>query len=111
MRVRDLVERYGLEVAAGEAGLDREVSVGHCGDLLSEVIANAVYGSVWITVQGHQNIVAVAVLRDISAVVIASGNRPDKETCDKADAEGIPLLTWKGNAYELAGKLYNEGLA
>ncbi|BCS95442.1 hypothetical protein DSLASN_10740 [Desulfoluna limicola] len=111
MRVRDLVERYGLEVEAGEAGLDREVRFGHCGDLLSEVIANAGQGAVWITVQGHQNIVAVAVLRDLAAVVIASGNRPDKETCDKANAEGIPLLTCKGNAYELAGKLYTEGLA
>ncbi|SCY21638.1 DRTGG domain-containing protein [Desulfoluna spongiiphila] len=110
MRVRDLVERYGLEVEAGETGLDREVRFGYCGDLLSEVIAHAGQASVWITVQGHQNIVAVAVLREFAAVVIASGNRPDKETCAKAEAEGIPLLTWKGNAYELAGQLYGEGL-
>lgn len=111
MRVRELVERYGLEVEAGAAGLDREIAFGHCGDLLSEVIAHAGQGSVWITVQGHPNIMAVAVLRDLAAVVVAAGNRPDKETCAKADAEGIPLLSWKGNAFELAGKLYSQGLA
>ena len=111
MRVRELVELYGLDVDAGAQGLDREVVSGHCGDLLSDVIANAAKGSVWLTVQGHPNIVAVAVLKDLAAVVIASGHRPDKETCDKADAEGIPLLRWQGNVFELAGKFYAEGLA
>ncbi|MCG8471982.1 MAG: hypothetical protein MI742_09010 [Desulfobacterales bacterium] len=111
MRVKDLVERYNLEVEAGEKGLNREVQLGHCGDLLSEVIANAGQGAVWITVQGHQNIVAVAVLRELAAVVIASGNRPDPETCEKAEAEGIPILSYAGQAYELAGRLYSDGIA
>lgn len=110
MRVRDLVERFNLEVEAGESGLDREVQLGHCGDLLSEVIANAAKGAVWITVQGHQNIVAVAVLRELAAVVIASGNRPDQETLAKADAEGIPILTYSGQTYDLVGQFYGEGL-
>ncbi|WP_300674978.1 hypothetical protein [Desulfoluna sp.] len=110
MRVSEMIERYGLKVEAGEGGLDREVRAGYCGDLLSEVIANAAAESVWITVQGHQNIVAVAILREFAAVVISSGNKPDKETMDKANAEGIPLLSWKGSAYELVGKLFSEGL-
>lgn len=110
MRVRDLIERYGLELKAGEAGLDREVCSGYCGDLLSDVMAHAGQGAIWITVQGHQNIVAVAVLRELAAVVIASGGRPDSEACGKADAEGIPLLTWNGTSYQLAGQLFGEGL-
>ena len=110
MRVRDLVEHYGLNVEAGEKGLDRTVSAGYCGDLLSEVISHARNGSVWLTVQGHQNIVAVAILRDLAAVVITSGNRPDEATCERAEREGVPLLTWKGATYDLAGKLYADGL-
>ncbi len=110
MRVRDLVEHYGLGVEAGAKGLDRMVSSGYCGDLLSEVISHAGNGSVWITVQGHQNIVAVAILRDLAAVIIASGNRPDEATCEKAEREGIPLLTFPGTTYDLVGKLFTAGL-
>ena len=111
MRVRDLVEKYDLDVAAGKAGLDRKVQLGHCGDLLSEVIAAAEQGAVWITVQGHQNIVAVAVLKELAAVVIAAGHVPDAATCEKADAEGVPILLYAGQAYDLAGKFYGEGLS
>jgi hypothetical protein len=63
MRVKDLVKKFNLPIAAGKNGLEREVKSGYCGDLLSEVIANAPEGCAWMTVQGHQNIVAVAVLR------------------------------------------------
>ncbi len=60
MRVRDIKEMLGLELVAGSSGLDRMVQGGYCGDLLSDVMANAPQGGVWLTVQAHQNIVAVA---------------------------------------------------
>ena len=62
MLVKDLVEKFDLSIAAGKNGLDREIMDGYCGDLLSEIMGNAPAGCVWLTVQGHQNIVAVAVL-------------------------------------------------
>ena len=63
-----------LEAAAGRNGLEREVNAGYCGDLLSDVMANAPVGCIWLTVQGHQNIVAVAVLREMAAVIL-TGDR------------------------------------
>ena len=66
MRVKDLVEKFDLTIAAGKKGLDREVLDGYCGDLLSEIMGNAPTGCAWMTVQGHQNIVAVAVLREMA---------------------------------------------
>ncbi len=110
MRLRELVEFFGLEVAAGANGLDREVKEGYCGDLLSEVMANAPLSCIWLTVQGHQNIVAVAVLREMAAVVVAGGRSPDRETLARANQEGIPILTWPRSAFELAGKLYTAGV-
>lgn len=110
MRVRDIVEKFGLEVVAGEAGLDNDLTAGHCGDLLSEVMGNAAAGSVWVTVQGHQNIIAVGVLREMAAIVITRGGTPDSETVEKANGEGLPLLTYDGSAFELSGKLYAEGI-
>lgn len=110
MNVRELVESFDLEVAAGAHGLDREVMGGWCGDLLSEVMANAPLGCVWLTVQGHQNIVAVAVLREMAAVVVTGGRLPDAETLTKADREGIPIARARQSAFELAGRLYASGV-
>jgi len=110
MTVNDLVERYSLKVFAGERGLKREITDGYCGDLLSEIMANAAEGCVWLTIQGHQNIVAVAVLRDMAAIVVAGGQTPDEETLQKANQEGIPILLWPGSSYQLAGRLYAIGI-
>lgn len=108
--VKDLVEKFGLQTAAGEKGLERLVKSGYCGDLLSDVMANAPEGCVWLTIQSHQNIVAVAVLREMACIVITGGHTPDTDTIDKAGNEGIPLLLWPGSAYTLAGSIYSAGI-
>jgi predicted transcriptional regulator len=110
MIVADLVQQFDLSVAAGEAGVHREVAGGYCGDLLSEIMANAPIGCVWLTIQGHQNIVAVAVLREMAAIVITGGQQPDETTLEKANQEGIPVLLWAASAYDLAGRLYAAGV-
>ncbi len=110
MTVEELIKDLELEIVAGERGVGRQIENGFCGDLLSDVMGNAPSGCVWITVQSHQNIVAVALLRDMAAIVIAGGFSPDKDTIERADQEGIPLLTWPDSAYDLAGKLNNLGI-
>ena len=110
MQVADIVKTLGLTVAAGQSGLSREITGGHCGDLLSEVMANAPIGCVWLTIQVHQNIVAVAVLREMAAIIIASGQMPDAGTIKKANQEGIPLLTSSQTSFELAGRLHATGI-
>lgn len=107
MQVKELVEKFDLSVAAGKTGLDREVMDGYCGDLLSEVMGNAPAGCVWLTVQGHQNIVAVAVLRELAAIIITGGQKPDEETTRKADQEGIPVLLWPDSSFRLAGRIFS----
>ncbi|MBW1641720.1 MAG: serine kinase [Deltaproteobacteria bacterium] len=110
MIVKDIVNRFGLEVLSGKEGLDQKVMGGHCGDLLSEVMGNAPVGCVWLTVQGHQNIVAVATLREMAAVIITGGQTPDPENIKKADTENIPILLYPGLAFDLAGQLYEAGV-
>ena len=63
-----------------------------------------------MTVQGHPNIVAVSVLREMAAVVLTGGRAPDPDTVSKADQERIPILLWPGSAFELAGRLYAAGV-
>ena len=110
MTVKDLVDKFELKTAAGEKGLGRLVKAGYCGDLLSDVMANAPEGCAWLTIQSHQNIIAVAVLREMACIVITGGHTPDTETIDKAESEGIPLLLWPGSAYTLAGSIYSAGI-
>ena len=110
MTVKDLVEHFGLQVAAGKKGLSRSVRNGYCGDLLSEVMANAPEDCVWLTVQSHQNIVAVAVLKEMAAMILTGGQVADDETIAKADAEGIPLLQWAGSTFDLAGRIHAMGI-
>ena len=110
MKVRDVQRLLELKSATGEKGLDREVSGGYCGDLLSDVMANAANGALWITIQSHQNIVAVAVLRELSAIVLVNGRLPDEDTRSKAEEEGIPILLSSLSSYDLACRLCAQGV-
>lgn len=110
MNVKELVQRFNLQVAAGQEALDRRIQGGYCGDLLSDVMANAPDGCIWLTVQTHQNIVAVAVLHEMAAIVLTGGHAPDQETIDKAEEEGIPILMWPHSAFVLAGQVHAAGV-
>jgi predicted transcriptional regulator len=110
MKVRELVGLLELRVAAGADGLDRDIRGGYCGDLLSDVMARAPIGCVWMTVQGHVNTVAVAVLREMAGVILTGGREPDEETLRKADAEAIPILGSPLSSFELAGWLHGLGV-
>jgi predicted transcriptional regulator len=111
VNLKEIVEQFDLRVAVGQNHLDRRITGGYCGDLLSDVMVNAPIGCVWLTVQTHQNIVAVGVLREMAAIIIAGGQSPDDETLKKAGVEGIPILLWPSSSFELAGKITQAGLS
>ncbi len=110
MTVNDLVGSLPLTVVAGQDRLTAEVTGGYVSDLLSNVMGFATPGSVWVTMQGHQNVVAVASLAGLAAVVVAGGVAPEPETVAKAEAEGIVLLTTSLSSFELVGQLYRSGV-
>jgi predicted transcriptional regulator len=110
MRLRELVEKLELTVHAGEAGLDHEVSGGYVGDLMSDAIARAAPGSVWVTVQTHANVVAVAVMKELAGVIIAGGRPPEAETLERAVRERVPLLSSALPAYQIVSQLCASGI-
>jgi len=97
-------------VAYGEEALDREVTGGYTSDLLSDVMANSRRGDIWITLQVHPNIVAVAKLKEIAGIIMINGRQPEKETLDKAKNEELPILLTDMPAFELVGQLYGMGI-
>ncbi len=110
MNLAELVERLDLAVYAGREGLARTVGGGYAGDLLSDVIAHGKKDRVWVTIQVHPNIVAVAVLKELAAIVVANGREPAAETVDRARKEGVPILGTTLTAFEIAGKLHGLGV-
>ena len=80
-------------------------------DLLSDVMANCKRNHVWITLQCHPNIVAVAALKWLTGIIIINKRKPDEETVKKAKTEKIPILTSELPAFELIGRLYEMGIS
>jgi serine kinase of HPr protein (carbohydrate metabolism regulator) len=108
MKVSELVKKYNLKVFSGGQGLENKIEGGYVSDLLSDVMGNAAEGEVWITLQIHQNVIAIASLKDLAAVILVKDLEPDQETLEHSKEEGIPLLGTDLSTFEMAGKLYNE---
>ena len=83
---------------------------GYASDLLSCVMSGAAHKSVWVTLQAHINIVAVASLLDLSAIIITEGAKPDEATIAKANEEGITLLSSEEPTFSVVGQLWSLGL-
>ncbi|MDL2239679.1 serine kinase [Bacteroidales bacterium OttesenSCG-928-L14] len=106
MKISDLKEKLQLKTF-GNADADKDILGGYASDLLSDVMGNANEGDVWITMQTHKNIVAVASLKDIAAIIISNGSLPDDDTIEAANTEGISLLGSDFGTFKLCGEIYN----
>ncbi len=102
MKLRDFVNDMGLRVFAGEDNLDTEVTGGYCGDLLSWVMGRAKPGDMWITIMSNLNTVAVAVMSDVAAVLMAEGVEPGDDVIQRARERDVVLLGSDEPIYELA---------
>ena len=107
MTVSDLVNELGLKGFSGKEGLDREVTGGYVSDLLSDVMGKAAEGEAWVTLQTHQNVVAIASLKDLACIILVSGFEPDEDSVEHSEEEGIPILGTELPAFDITGKLYN----
>lgn len=103
MQVYELIERLGLEVV--NKGEDKEVTGCYIGDMLSVVMSRADEGNIWLTVQANVNIDAVAVLTEMSAIVLVEGMAPDADTVEKAKMQGITILKTQETAFSLACRI------
>ena len=106
MTVKELAGKLGLKAFTGDVGMENEITGGYTSDLLSDVMGHAKEGQVWITLQTHRNIVGIASLKDLAAVILVKGFLPDGETIDLAVSEGVALLGTDRQAFETSGKLF-----
>ncbi len=106
MTVNEIKERLSLTILGGQKGLNNQVSGGYVSDLLSDVMGNADAAQVWITLQTHKNVMAIASLKDLAAVILINNHQPDEDMLGQSNEEGIPVLATSLSAFEVTGKLY-----
>ena len=111
MKLSEIVKQLNLKVQTKTSALNVEVSGGYVCDMLSDVMANTNKGNIWITLQIHQNTVAVAVLKELAGIILINGKQPAAETIQKAEQENIPIITTKLSAFDLICQLCKLGIS
>jgi hypothetical protein len=111
MNLQQVIEKIELNVLTEPRDFSTiEVTGGYTSDLLSCVMAGAKTGYLWMTLQAHMNIVAVAALLEVAAIIISEGAQPDQATIDKANQQGVILLSTPRKNFEIDGKLWEMGV-
>jgi hypothetical protein len=105
MNLQDIIQKNQLTILTNPKDFSTiQASSAYCSDLLSCVMAGAGHQGIWITLQCHTNIVAVAALLDLAAIIITEGAQPEPETV------GITLLSTSEKSFDICGKIWELGL-
>ncbi|HEX7555828.1 MAG TPA: hypothetical protein VF338_04330 [Leptolinea sp.] len=111
MNLKQVIDQLELEVLTEPKDFaSLNPTYGYSSDLLSCVMAGASKQGIWVTLQAHGNIVAVAALLELTAVIITEGAMPDENTIQKANDEGITLLSTPKSSFYIVGQLWEMGL-
>ena len=87
---------------------DRTVSKVFCCDLLSIAMSKAPADSVWVTVMGNINTLAVAALCDVGCIVLAEGISLDDAARAKAVQQHITVLSTDMPIFDAALKVHER---
>lgn len=101
MKLSEFKEKCGFEVVTDNRE-DTELTKAFCCDLLSFAMSRTPAGSVWVTVMGNINTVAVAVLTECGCIVLAEGAQIDKNAIDKAEQQGATIFRTDMPVFEAA---------
>lgn len=108
MTVAELEAKLGLKALNALYG--KEIAGVFVSDMVSDVMAGAKPGSLWVTTQAHKNVVAAANLVDISGVIVTRGKTVSSETLEMADRAEITIFSTALKTYDLVGELHKLGL-
>ena len=111
MNLQQIIDRLNLTVLTDPRDFTLiQPNGGYTSDLLSCVMAGAKSNYLWITLQAHLNIVAVAALLEVAAIIITENAQPDSATIAKANEQGIVILSTSKPTYMIDGKLWEMGI-
>lgn len=105
MTVKHLLNELSLTNWTPDADLEKTITGGYVGDMLSWVMGRAKEGCVWMTIMSNHNVAAVALMADVACVVLTEDVKPDESLLKQAQFRKIPLFTSPLSSYEFSCKL------
>ena len=110
MQVKEIIESLDLTVFSGQESLDKEVTGGIISDMLSDVMAQASKGALWVTNQTHENVLAIVFFKSLAGVILPGGLELDEDAAAKAKDKKLPVILTNRSAFEIVGQLYALGI-
>ena len=108
--LKEISEKLNIKPVSSFQFMGRTITRGYASDLLSWVLRNAKRDSIWVTLQCHQNIVAVSSMAGLAGIIITEGNNPDQEMLTRADKEGVVLMVTSKTTFTVVSELASLGI-
>jgi len=102
MKIKNLAAIPELRLATKNTTAEHDFGSVYICDMLSVVLAKSAPGDIWVTIQTHKNIIGVASIKNIPAIIIAENFRPDDETIMKAEEENIAIFLSAEPVFKIA---------
>jgi len=110
LKLQEVQEILEADVIVGEEKLDMEIKTAFGADLMSDVLALAKAGSLLLTGLTNTQVIRIANVLDIAAIILVRGKKPSAEAIALAKELHIPILATKFILFETAGRLYSKGI-
>ncbi len=110
MELQEIVKKLNLKILSGEGNLNKDVTKGYLSDILSDAMSNAIKGSIWVTNQTHENVIAIIFFKSLAGVILPDNLEPESSALKKAMEKNIPVLKSEQSAFDIAGQLFDLGL-
>jgi predicted transcriptional regulator len=110
LKLSDVQEILNADVIVGAEQLDMEIKTAFGCDLMSDVLAFAKAGSILLTGLTNTQVIRIANVLDIAAIILVRGKKPQAEALVLAKELQIPILTTRYILFETAGRLYAKGI-
>jgi len=100
MTLHDIAALDSVETLHQDFDADTPVTSGYTSDLLSDVMANAAEGCLLITIQAHNNTIAVAALSGAAGILVCNNRPVPDDMLDSARRERIAIFRTPRTQFE-----------
>lgn len=105
-KVKDLNKLSCLKSLNVGIGEDRSIEGIYCGDLLSDCLASAKQDHLLLTIQNHKNVAAVAILKQLSCIVLSKQIQASEEMLNLCSENDIAVFQSSEDSFTTAILLY-----
>ncbi len=110
MYMADVATLVEADILAGAGRTDLLIDRAYAVDLLSDVLALTDERTTLITGNISPQVIRVAEILNVIAVIFVRGKRPTPATVARAEQLNIPLMSTKKTMFETCGLLYANGV-